>query len=35
VKASLVRDEVLVPQVEQEVEMRRKDYYRRKYDLTS
>jgi MFS family permease len=35
VKASLVRDEVLVPQVEQDVEMRRKDYYRRKYDLTS
>ncbi|KAH2645018.1 hypothetical protein LV164_005221 [Aspergillus fumigatus] len=34
VKASLARDEVLVPQVEQEVEMRRKDYDRRKVDLT-
>ncbi|KAF4251152.1 hypothetical protein KXV22_004442 [Aspergillus fumigatus] len=34
VKASLARDEVLIPQVEQEVEMRRKDYDRRKVDLT-
>ncbi|RHZ56252.1 putative MFS lactose permease [Aspergillus thermomutatus] len=32
VQASLVREEVLIPEVAQEVEMRRKDYFGRRYD---